>query len=149
MFKLNRRDFIIFMFVSVIGCAKKAPVPFAVKPDTPPKPVHCFDAVGHMPGTMPFVLGGTCCCTPTQVLMEQFHAEGKLLDMQVDDLILLYEKRGIKLQTRDHQNCNNLCEYGPHVVKGGKCMASPTPGTVNFEEVRYNMRYMPNPDFAL
>jgi hypothetical protein len=51
-----------------------------------------------------------------------------------DDLIELYQQKNIKL-VFDHTDCNNLCEYGPHVTKGGHCMVPPTPGTRNYEEV--------------
>ncbi len=54
-----------------------------------------------------------------------------------------YRDAGIKTAA-DHQHCNNLCEWGPHVVKGGHCMVSPTSGTVNFEEVRFDSRYIPS-----
>ncbi len=115
---------------------------FEAKPVTPPNPVYCFDTVGHTPGTMPFILGGTCCCTPTKELMEQYHADGFLKDMELRDLIRLYEERGIKTSL-DHTGCNNLCRWGPHIVKGGKCMVPPTPGTANFEEVRFAAKYVP------
>jgi len=62
--------------------------------------------------------------------------------MELGDLIALYEERGIKTAL-DHKDCNNLCEWGPHIVKGGKCMAPPTPGTNNFEEIRFGMKYVP------
>ena len=123
------------------GCAARQ-VPFESKTLEKPKPVHCFDAVGHMPGTKPFIFGGTCCCTPTPELMEQYHRDGFLLNMQYEDLVRAYQERGIQLESVSHTGCNNLCEHGPHVVKGGKCMASPTPGTVNFEEVRFGTRYV-------
>ena len=122
------------------GCAPT--IHFEAKPVTPLKPVYCFDTVGHKPGSKPYILGGTCCCTPTRALMEQYHADGLLKDMDLGDLIRLYEERGIKTSL-DHTGCNNLCKWGPHVVKGGKCMVPPTPGTANFEEIRYAAKYVP------
>ena len=129
------------LFAAAGGCAAKER-PFEPKPAERPAPVYCFDTVGHMPGAKPFVLGGTCCCTPTQELMDKYHADGLLLDMTLPDLLRVYEKRGIKTG-RDHTNCNNLCQWGPHVVKGGHCMVAPTPGTENFEEVRFGIKYVP------
>ena len=139
-----RNIVLLLLFLTVIvSCAKKALPPFALKHHEHPKPIHCFDGVDHMPGSVPFIMGGTCFCTPTQSLMDQYHANGKLLDMQLDDLLRLYKERGIHLVSREHQNCNNLCEWGPHVLKGGNCMVAPTPGTRNYEEIRYGLRYMP------
>ncbi len=128
------------VMVLLAGCAKQ--IPFKPKSAERPAPVHCFDAVGHMPGTKPFIFGGTCCCTPTPELMEQYHRDGFLKDMNYDQLIKEYEDRGIQFESISHHDCNNLCEHGPHLVKGGKCMASPTPGTINYEEIRFGIRYM-------
>lgn len=130
------------IILGLAGCAGPQQRPFQAKPTTRPAPVYCFDGVGHTPGSKPFILGGTCCCTPTQELMDKYHADGFLTDMTLQDLLKLYQDRGIKTAL-DHKGCNNLCEHGPHVVKGGKCMVPPTPGTANFEEVRYGMKYVP------
>ena len=123
------------------GCMPKEG-PFQSKSTTRPAEVYCFDVVGHTPGTKPYVFGGTCCCTPTDQLMAQYHADGHQQDMTLDDLLQEYERRGIKTAL-DHKGCNNLCKWGPHVVKGGKCMVSPTPGTKNFEHIRFAIRYVP------
>jgi hypothetical protein len=131
---------LLSLVATTMGCSSKPK--YAAKPSTPPPPVHCFDWVGHMSGSTPFILGGTCSCTPTQALMDKYHADKVVpAEMTLADLQKLYKDKGIKLAT-DRKECNNLCEFGPHVVKGGKCMVPPTPGTVNFEEVRYGVRYM-------
>lgn len=104
-------------------------------------PAFCFDGVGHTAGAKPFILGGTCCCTPTKQLMDQYHADGLVRDMELKDLLALYEQKGIKTAL-DHNHCNNLCQWGPHVIKGGNCMVSPTPGTYNFEEVRCGLKHV-------
>ena len=104
--------------------------------------MHCFDSVGHTPGAKPFVLGGTCCCTPSAEVLADYKKHGHVqADMTLEDLVALYGKEGIKTEL-DHKGCNNLCKWGPHVVKGGKCMVPPTPGTYNFEEVRFGTRYV-------
>ena len=145
-FSFYCRNFMLIAFASAVvitmaGCGQQQ-LPFEAKSSEKPKPVHCFDAVGHMPGTKPFIFGGTCCCTPSPELMEQYHRDGFLQDMEYEDLVRAYNERGIQLASVSHNACNNLCEHGPHVTKGGKCMVSPTPGTVNFEEVRFGLRYM-------
>ena len=43
----------------------------------------------------------------------------------------------------DEQPAESESEHGPHVVKGGKCMTPPTPGTENYEEVLFGKVYMP------
>ena len=88
----------------------------------------------NRPVLFPFVLGGTCCCTPTQELIDAYHRDGLLLDYDLGRLIQLYE--GLGIQTlRDHRDCNNQCSWGPHVIQGGKCMVPPTPGTQHYEEI--------------
>lgn len=96
---------------------------------------YCFDTIGHKQGTFPFILGGTCCCTPTEELLKQYQKDGFLANYTLDQLIEEYHNRGIVLESDEHKNCNNDCIDGPHVVKGGKCMIPPTPFTQNFIEV--------------
>lgn len=104
------------------------------KPARPPAIKHCCDATGHRRGTKPFIFGGTCCCTPSAHLQGQYQADGVLSGYTVGRLASAYAERGIKTD-RDHKGCNSLCGFGPHVVKGGHCMATPTPGTLNYEEI--------------
>ena len=136
---------LVVVLASLLAGCVTAPKenPF-VADTTPWAPVYCFDSVGHTPGAKPFILGGTCCCTPTKELMDLYHADGLLKEMELKDLILLYEEKNIKT-ARDHNHCNNLCQWGPHLVKGGKCMVPPTPGSNNFEEVRRGIKrvYVP------
>ena len=134
---------VLALVVLLAGCATKE-IAFVADKGPRPAPVYCFDSVGHMPGSKPFILGGTCCCTPTQALMDKYHADGQLQDMQLAGLLALYEEKGIKTEL-DHKACNNLCLWGPHIVKGGKCMVPPTPATFNFEEVRYGLRHVEKP----
>lgn len=144
----NRADMIVLVLcVILIGfimftlsCGKKELV-FESKPLKSPSPIYCFDSVGHKKGAGPFVLGGTCCCTPTEELVAQYHRDGHIRNTNLDGLIKLYEEKNIKTAL-EHQGCNNLCQWGPHVVKGGYCMVPPTPGTANFEEVRSGYKYV-------
>lgn len=95
---------------------------------------YCNDATGHTPGAKPWILGGTCCCTPSPELMELYHKDGIALDLTYEDLVRMYNSAGITTDL-DHKGCNNMCDHGPHVIKGGKCMCTPTPGSKNYEEV--------------
>ena len=129
----------LFGFIS--GCGK-TPVqtriffnPYVAKSASAPEVVHCFSTIGHKRGTSPFILGGTCCCTPTQELLDMYHEDGFLLDYDLAMLLKEYEKRGIVLEHENGWQCNNQCQSGPHVVFGEKCMTPPTTGTQNFENV--------------
>jgi tetratricopeptide (TPR) repeat protein len=104
------------------------------KAEKAPPPLACCDATGHHPDNIPFILGGNCFCTPSHRLVEEMHAAGHHGDVEYDALKKMYDDAGI-VTGQDHQGCNNLCEYGPHVAFGGKCMVCPTPGTRNYELV--------------
>ena len=125
--------------ISLTGCG--AP-PHTPKPTVAPDIVHCFDTVGHRTGAKPWLLGGTCCCTPSQAVLEDWQQHGYFVGKTVQEVIDMYNQEGIQLAC-DHQGCNNACQHGPHVIKGGKCMAPPTPGTENYEEVLFGMTYVP------
>jgi hypothetical protein len=60
-------------------------------------------------------------------------------DMTFGAFLQRFADRGIKTGP-EHAGCNNRCESGPHVVFGGKCMAAPTPGTENYEQVSLGRR---------
>jgi hypothetical protein len=48
-----------------------------------------------MKGAKPFILGGTCCCTPTQGLMDSIHADKVVpAEMTLSDLSKLYQEKG-------------------------------------------------------
>lgn len=115
------------------GCIKPPP-PYVPVHRQPPAMAHCFDGVPHLNGSKPWIVGGKCCCTPSDELMKKLHADGSCTELDAGGLIDLYHEKGIQLVI-DHAGCNNLCRYGPHVTRGGHCMVPPTPGTRNYEEV--------------
>jgi hypothetical protein len=143
---MNRREFVyvlsgaltstLFGFLS--GCAKPTQYyfnPYVAKNIAAPEIVHCFTTIGHKGGTFPFILGGTCVCTPTQELIEVYHSDGFVADYDLRRLIQEYERSDIVLEHKNGWRCNNQCKQGPHIVFGGKCMVSPTVATQNFENV--------------
>ena len=145
-------SFFIFHFSFLLfasGCAQQRHYArldlFRVKDETPVKVAYCNDHTGHVPGSIPFVLGGTCCCTPTQELIDAYHRDGLLPDYDLSRLIQLYEGLGIQT-VRDHRDCNNQCSWGPHVLQGGKCMVPPTPGTQHYEEIITGRFRLPEPE---
>ena len=124
---------------AALGSCVAPPPPFVPIRYTNLRIAHCFDGVPHQPGSKPWVLGGTCCCTPSSELITAYHRDGICRDVTMDDLVALYGQKNIRL-TYDHTDCNNLCGYGPHVTKGGQCMVPPTPGSRNHEEVVTGIR---------
>jgi hypothetical protein len=85
----------------------------------------------------PWILGGTCCCTPTRENYDLHVSQGTIpRDMSYEAYLDLYKQRGI-VTGLDHKNCGNLCGHGPHVLAGGRCMATPTPGTPAYEAITY------------
>ena len=122
------------------GCGPKEP-PFQPKSTEPPAVRYCFDSIGHQAGARPWILGGTCCCTPTAQLLNRYQADGYCQGMSYDELMALYHRRGIETAL-DHKGCNNKCQWGPHVLWGGKCMVPPTPGTENYEQIASGMAYV-------
>jgi len=119
---------------TLAGC-ETPPGPYVAKSLVAPDVVYCNDSVGHKPGNQPWALGGKCCCTPSEELMEQLHRDGFCKDMTAEQLRSLYEQKGIALKGPGHTRCNGLCAKGLHVVLGGRCMCPPTPGTEYYERV--------------
>jgi hypothetical protein len=107
--------------------------PYQAKAIAPPPIKNCFDTIGHQ-GFKPHVLGGTCYCNPLPAQIAIWQKDGHFQGKSGDEIVQVYQAAGFKTLL-DHQDCNNLCEWGPHVVKGGKCMVPPTPLTDNYEEV--------------
>ena len=133
----SRRTFLVTLASGVstllAGCVQHDLGPFQAKAPAPPPIKNCFDTIGHR-GLKPFVLGGTCYCNPLPAQIAVWQKEGHFEGKQPDEVIVMYKAREVKT-LYDHKDCNNLCEWGPHVVKGGKCMVPPTPLTDNYEEV--------------
>ena len=136
--QLPRAVFLAAMAVMAAGCAQEHYYTrmdlFRTKDETPVNVAYCNGCTGHAAGTKPFVLGGTCCCTPTQALIDAYHRDGLLPDYDLGRLKQIYDSLGIKTLD-DHRDCNNMCPWGPHVLQGGKCMVPPTPGTQHYEEI--------------
>ena len=135
------------------GCRSVEPVPrtvrrpFQAKDGQPVKVIYCNDYTGHVPGSIPFIFGGTCCCTPTLELVDAYHRDGLLLEYRAATLLGVYE--GLGIQTiYDHRDCNNRCKWGPHILQGGKCMVPPTPGTQHYEEIITGRFTLPSPEPA-
>jgi len=124
--------------VLVCGCeANYKPLPYVAKAPAAPKAIVCHDAVGHIPGNKPWILGGNCCCTPTKEAYARGVKEGTIeSSLSYEQYLGAYQAKGI-VTDLDHKGCGNWCSKGPHVTMGGKCMATPTPGTAMYETITY------------
>lgn len=133
---LSRRGFMSAFATGVstllAGCGPQLGA-FQAKASAPPPIKNCFDTIGHQ-GYKPHVLGWACYCNPLPGQVAVWQKEGNFVGKSVDEVVQVYKAAGLKTLD-DHRDCNNLCEWGPHVVKGGKCMVPPTPLTDNYEEV--------------
>jgi hypothetical protein len=56
--------------------------------------------------------------------------------MTYEAYLALHKQKGV-VTDLDHKGCGNLCAQGPHVLLGGKCMATPTPGSAMYERVTF------------
>jgi len=123
---------------ALYGCtAPYRPIPYVPKSQVSPKPLVCHDAIGHVRGNKPWVLGGNCCCTPTRECYSEHVAAGTLdASMSYEQYLDVYRKKGV-VTDLDHKGCGNLCTRAPHVTLGGKCMATPAPGTWIYERVTF------------
>lgn len=122
----------------IMGCGPDyKPVPYVERDNSNLKPIVCHDAIGHIEGNKPWIMGGNCCCTPTKENYE-LHIKHGTIDKSVsyEDYLAMYQSKGIATGL-DHSGCNNLCKHGPHVTMGGKCMVAPQPGTPNYRVVTY------------
>lgn len=126
--------FVILAFLPglLVGCVEPPP-PFIPAYREKPPVAHCFDGIRHLSGSKPWAMGGQCCCTPTDELIEKLHADDFCLDLDTQGLIDLYHSNGIVLAI-DPEGKNRY-EAGPHVVQGGKSLIPPVPGTRDYEEV--------------
>jgi len=103
-------------------------------PESPPPLAHCNDRTGHQAGALPWLVGGTCLCNPSLGVLADYQSQGAFPGWGVATLQSWYREAGVSTLA-DHDECNNLCRQGPHLVKGGRCLVPPTPGTLNWEEV--------------
>jgi hypothetical protein len=135
---------VVIVLVAMAGC-ETPPPPFVPKASSPPPVVYCNDITGHKAGNQPWIVGGKCCCTPSDKLMATLQKDGFCAGMSAAELRAMYEKKGIVLEGPGHEQCNGLCKGGPHVVLGGKCMAPPVAGTAYFEKVVFGQGAVANP----
>jgi hypothetical protein len=136
---MKRRNFIVLTTVSLLAaCSKPSRYilnPYQAKDEVAAPIVHCFDAIDHKQGSYPHILGGTCCCHPTEERLASYQQDGFLIDYDLEQLFNEYEQKNIILEHEHEWKCNNQCKEGPHIVHGGNCMVDPVVGTQNYENI--------------
>lgn len=75
---------------------------------------------------LPFILGGSCTCTPSYTVLDDIQSRGYLAGMSLSQLEDLYRLEGIKIAGRDPG------PPGRHVLEGGDWLFTPLPGTAGF-----------------
>lgn len=118
----------------IVSCSKSK---FIARDTTSPELAYCNDITGHVEGNKPYPLGGDCTCTPDEEHYTVLQEEGSISEnISYDEFLGMYRSQGIVTDLNEsHEGDNNMCDLGPHVVMGGSCMATPTPGTLNYERV--------------
>lgn len=97
---------------------------------------YCNDAIDLGRPHVPFVLGGTCCCTPTYDRLRETQQQGLVPGLDLAHLIDLYRQEGIKIEGIDDG------APGLHVLEGGDWLYTPLPGTVGFARL-YGQTWSP------
>lgn len=98
-----------------------------------PRVMHPNDVTGPIAGTYPYILGGTCVCTPTAEVLATYQAGGFLRDVTLSELEMLYQAERIGINrplARKHDAYR-------HVLRGGHMMYTPHPGSSGFEHLTY------------
>jgi len=100
---------------------------------------HPNDHVGPIPGTLPYILGGTCVATPSPRTLAAYQVGGHLLDFTVEDLADLYRAEGIAIgrPAADGRGARL------HVLEGGQMLYVPRPGSAGYEW----LTYVPKPPY--
>ncbi len=97
---------------------------------------HCNDATGHIAGRKPYILGGTCVCTPTPSLMQAYSAAGVLGDWTVGQLDELYRAEGIVRAPLPAVDRATSKTYH-HILRKGRLLYTPRVGSAGFEQLTF------------
>jgi hypothetical protein len=76
---------------------------------------------------LPYILGGTCCRTPSEEALKEYQHAGFLQGMTLSQLQDLYKAEKIALTPQDQSG-----SLGSHVLEGGDSLVAPLPGTAGF-----------------
>jgi hypothetical protein len=77
--------------------------------------------------TLPYIMGGRDCSTPSPRVLERYQSAGNLRNMTTVDLENLYREEGIALTLEDQQGRSRK-----HILEGGDSLVAPLPGTAGY-----------------
>jgi hypothetical protein len=100
--------------------------------------VHPNDVTGPIVGTYPYILGGTCVCTPTEHVLATYQAGGYLVGWELQELIDLYTEERIVFSPLPASGKNNKTYH--HILRDGRLMYTPVPGSFGFEQLTFEER---------
>jgi len=123
----------------ICGCALPTRTPYVPRSRSA-QPTYCNDLTGHITGNKPYIMGGKCCCTPSEKLLKLLQRDGYCVGMTVDDLRTLYHERGIILKGGE-----NVTPMEKHVLLGGRSLIPPPPGTWEWEVAVGAVPRLPSP----
>lgn len=107
--------------------------------------VYANDATyARVPGDgLPFIMGGTCCRSPTSDTLRRYQASGNLRDMTASDLENLYREEGITLSVEDQRGMS-----AAHILEGGTSLVTPLSGTAGYQRLfaQPHAPYVPKTD---
>ena len=104
------------------------------------------DETGAVPGPqLPFVLGGRCVRTPTELAMGDYQRSGHLPGMTLSDLREVYREERISFAGPGQAKRDDR-----HVLEGGRSLACPMAGTAGFARLfgQTHAPYQPRSDAA-
>ncbi|MFA6045522.1 MAG: hypothetical protein WC718_11100 [Phycisphaerales bacterium] len=85
----------------------------------------------RVPGDgLPYIMGGTCCRSPTSATLLRYQGAGHLRDMTAVDLENLYREEGITFTVEDQRGAS-----AAHILEGGTSMVMPLAGTAGYERL--------------
>ncbi len=85
---------------------------------------------------LPYILGGSCVCTPSEETLASCQEQGLLVGMTPSGLAELYHLEGITITARGEGN------PGLHVLEGGRSLYTPYAGTAGFSRL-FGQRHRP------
>jgi hypothetical protein len=79
---------------------------------------------------LPYIMGGTCVCRPSERVMERYRRGGNLTDLTASELENLYREEGISLSAEDQKG-----EARKHILEEGDSLVCPLPGTTGYQRL--------------
>ena len=96
---------------------------------------HPNDVTGPLPDSFPYILGGNDVETPTEELLDHYHQNGYLKNKSLGTLLDLYQQEGIVFAPLPANHLTTDTYH--HILRGGKLLYTPVPGSKGFEDLTY------------